>query len=588
MKISTINAMLVANAAGFVAGCKQAQHASEEFAGHSEGISHRLEHIVEALGLAEVGAKLAEFVHASIEANEAARHQAEILGISSQKYQELAYAAKLTNTSIDTVSSAMVKLSAGLGGIDVESGTAAQALSRLGLNATELARLPVDEKIDKIADAMKGIEGHDDKVNIARNLFGKSGAELLPLLEKGSEGIHTMSDEAIRLGVALSETDSAKVEAAGVAMKRVGSLVEGLGNTITVSLAPYIEGFADALLDAGVDGTSMSSTITDGVELVAEGIAEASGTIDLFEGAWYALKGTVLIVAAAMIEHVDLIGGTVTKLLNLIPGVSVQWESLGDVAEGMAEQAKEAFGQAGDKFSDMASGKRAESVSAFFDNVKSHAAESAAASEEAAKHVGHVSEEAAQGAAKIQDQIEALKKSVADFGKSDTDKLASDLKNKGASPEQIAEATAAQAELDRLKEKAKAHDDATAAAKNYYEATRTPAEKAAAEIEKINKLVSDGALDAETAQRAIDKANKDASLPDDKDKNKKDDAPGAAKLLQAGSAEAASFLSSLQRQGQADDGQKAVAKNTEQSAKYLKIVADKLSSTDDGTVLDIA
>lgn len=81
--------------------------------------------------------------------------------------------------------------------------------------------------------------------------------------------------------------------------------------------------------------------------------------------------------------------------------------------------------------------------------------------------------------------------------------------------------------------------------------TRTPLEKYNAEIENLNELMDAGLLDQETFARGMDKAQ--ATL--DKAEKGKDQTFSPAKLLQAGTQEAASFVAKIQSQQRGGDQQ---------------------------------
>ena len=50
------------------------------------------------------------------------------------------------------------------------------------------------------------------KTALAIKLFGKSGADLIPLLNQGRAGIKELTDEAAKLGIVISTETAAKAE----------------------------------------------------------------------------------------------------------------------------------------------------------------------------------------------------------------------------------------------------------------------------------------------------------------------------------------------------------------------------------------
>jgi hypothetical protein len=75
----------------------------------------------------------------------------------------------------------------------IGGGEAGHVLNLLGLDAQALSHMTADEQLGKVADAMQQIGNRGDQAMLAMKLFGRSGAELLPTLDLGSEGIKKMA-----------------------------------------------------------------------------------------------------------------------------------------------------------------------------------------------------------------------------------------------------------------------------------------------------------------------------------------------------------------------------------------------------------
>src|SRR6185369_16747709 len=113
----------------------------------------------------------------------------------------------------------------------------------------QLAKLPLDEALLKISDGLKGLNSPAARTAAAIDIFGKSGAQLLPMLQDGSKVIAELADEAKNLGISFSRVDAAKVEAANDALTRVGEVFQGVWNTMAIQLAPIIEAIAVKFTD---------------------------------------------------------------------------------------------------------------------------------------------------------------------------------------------------------------------------------------------------------------------------------------------------------------------------------------------------
>ena len=95
-----------------------------------------------------------------------------------------------------------------------------------------------------IADAMQGIQTQAERTAVATKIFGRSGAELVPMLSGGSEAMKAAARDAEYLGIAFDAVDAAKAGAVADEWYRVKSAFTGLQRTLAVDLAPGDPGAA--------------------------------------------------------------------------------------------------------------------------------------------------------------------------------------------------------------------------------------------------------------------------------------------------------------------------------------------------------
>ena len=581
--IARMNAMLTATAAGFDAEMKSAGRSVGTFGGIFSSTASKIAGLGSLIGVGFGAHELKEFVGNSIETIDAMKDQAESIGVTTDALSRLRYAAQFAGVGNDALASAIGKMNVNLSKASDDGGAAVKVLEKLGLTADQLTSMSPEQAFALIADRLIQVDKFSDRAADAVAIFGKTGKDLIPVLDGGSAGLKEFYEEADKLGVTISQTDATKVEAAADAMQRVESAIQGIGNRLAIDLAPYIENASKSLTDFATEGEGMGPKVDGAIEMVATGITYAAGTLDLLSAGWYTVEGSVQYVASGILEAVDAVGQGIVSLLNLIPGVNIELKSLSDLADTYYDAAIDSFGNAADAAKSFGNGDSMAKVDAFFNRIKGGSAEAG----DALGKIAHPLKTSLDDAsAKVDETIAKLKDQIAEFGQGDAGKLQVDLANAGASDEQISDALLLQQQIDALKDQKKAQDDATESAKRYYDETRTPAEKYAAEIERINQLQKSGQLDADTAQRARDDALKTMDSAD-KSANDTSDAPSGPKLLQAGSQEAASFVASIQRRSEGSDIQSKTLSVAQQSAKTLDKIADNTAkgSTGGATIL---
>lgn len=107
-------------------------------------------------------------------------------GISIQGLQRLQVAGDDAGNSIEEMSSAINQMQNRLAGGDA---SATGALQKLGMSFADIKNLSPDQQFMAISDALRGVEDPAQQVAIAMDLFGKSGASVLPTLKRGFDDV---------------------------------------------------------------------------------------------------------------------------------------------------------------------------------------------------------------------------------------------------------------------------------------------------------------------------------------------------------------------------------------------------------------
>lgn len=160
------------------------------------------------LHVAEASAALFELANISGEHSRHLEENSEQLGINVERLQELGYAAKVAaGISQEELVGSLESVSKTLDEARRGSLESAQSLIRLGVPLSLITDRSkrADQVMLVLADRFKNIQDPIAKSALAQQVFGASGAKLLPLLNKGSQGIAAMGKEARSLGVIMDE-----------------------------------------------------------------------------------------------------------------------------------------------------------------------------------------------------------------------------------------------------------------------------------------------------------------------------------------------------------------------------------------------
>jgi len=191
------------------------------------------------------GGALLYLAKRSADAIDALRVQSIKLGVSTAVLSDFGLAAEEAGVSTESVGAAIFKLSRAVGEASIKGGAARDALKELGLSAYDLIRLKPDEQFIKVAAAINQVSNQSTKARLAVALFGKGGAEVLPLF---AENLQEAQKWARILNLEISDFDAAQVDAAGDSVGRLQSAFTGVGNYLATRWAPIIKSASDTIL----------------------------------------------------------------------------------------------------------------------------------------------------------------------------------------------------------------------------------------------------------------------------------------------------------------------------------------------------
>jgi hypothetical protein len=171
-------------------------------------------------------------------------------GIAVEDLSELAYAAKQNDIEISGLNTALKKMQVTLSEAGSGSKSANETLSALGLTFQQLQALEPDKQFEVLADRISGLKDPADRTRAAVELFGRAGADLLPLFEQGAAGIRAMREEAQRMGATLTGEQAKALAEADDAIKRLGQAWDGAARSVTGFIALPLAGFLDKITGA--------------------------------------------------------------------------------------------------------------------------------------------------------------------------------------------------------------------------------------------------------------------------------------------------------------------------------------------------
>jgi hypothetical protein len=261
--------------------------------------------------------------------------------------QALRRAADLSGVSLETLTNSAKQLNVSIGELTTKgTGPAVQALKTLGITASDLAGLDIDQKFGLIADKMKKLNlTASEQQAILRDLRIEH-ATVQNLLEGGSATFDNARKDVERFGQAISDIDAVQVEIANDAMTSLGEVLKGIGTQIAVVLAPVIKGLMTDFDDWAASGNKVRQTIESAMAAIVKSIGAVADVVAVvrlgFQKLFQFVASEVQIVVDGMKAMRDGIVGVLNVLPLLGPTAAMQAEAIKTAGSLAADGLKKA------------------------------------------------------------------------------------------------------------------------------------------------------------------------------------------------------------------------------------------------------
>jgi hypothetical protein len=204
---------------------------------------------VAAFGAAATAAAAAvlKLANEGIQLADQSAKTARSLGITSRELEGFRFAAQQSGISTSALDQSLKQFTIRLGDALKGTGETADAFRKLGLDAETLSRMPLEQAMGKVADALDGVTNQAERARVATQVFGRQGVEMTRMLEGGSSALNELTAESRRFGVTLTDYQIRGIEEATNAQGRLSTSLNGLKMQLGAELAPTITDMTDRM-----------------------------------------------------------------------------------------------------------------------------------------------------------------------------------------------------------------------------------------------------------------------------------------------------------------------------------------------------
>jgi hypothetical protein len=283
-----------------------------ELADPVKSVTESFSGIASALAAAFAVDKIADFAREIGNLGNEILDASEITGIAAGKFQDLAFVAASSGNSMEDARQAIVKLDRSISEANNGNDGLIDAFQRIGVSIKDLKSASPDEIFKKVAEGFSKAENGAAKTALAIEIFGKSGATMIPILNKGADGIEEFTKKFESLGAKLSDGQLAVFNKLNESFVFMDTALAGIGQNIFSVFTPAVSAAINGITDlaaafnqaATKDGNllhesligvgSLLNTIVNTVDLCITGLRELGVVgVGVMDGLKIATRGWI-------------------------------------------------------------------------------------------------------------------------------------------------------------------------------------------------------------------------------------------------------------------------------------------------------
>jgi hypothetical protein len=210
---------------------------------------------ITAIGGAAIGAVggLTALVKSVADTADEMKDLSQVTGFSTEALSGLGLAAEKSGSSLEGVTGSVKNMQRAIAEATAGSKEANEALAALGVSAEELRSQTPEQQFETLAKAITRIEDPAQRASLAMKIFGKSGTELMPILNTvADEGMGGVIARAEELGVVIGSQTAEQADQFNDALADLMAVGKGLAITLGSALLPLFVDVAKTILEAAV------------------------------------------------------------------------------------------------------------------------------------------------------------------------------------------------------------------------------------------------------------------------------------------------------------------------------------------------
>lgn len=243
-KTESVLFKLGADVSGLTRGLSQGRRGLEDVGKAADGLTSKLVGLAGVLG---VGLGFASAARDALVFADSVVKVSDQTGLSIAAVQRLAFFASQTGNTLEDVTGAIGKMQENLVKAADGSDKQAEAFANLKINTEDFFRLDPEAQFQQVAAAISGIQNPADRAAAAVSVFGKSGKEVIPLMEAMAKQGNAINAQFDAMGGGMSSSAIKALDDIGDGAARTGQAVRNFVGELLAMGGPAIVAAMDGM-----------------------------------------------------------------------------------------------------------------------------------------------------------------------------------------------------------------------------------------------------------------------------------------------------------------------------------------------------
>jgi hypothetical protein len=245
----------------------------------------------------------------------------EKLGVPMKEFAALASAADDLGLSVESMGIGIKFLSRNMQEATQGGGAAQEVFKALNVQfeSTPGVLLPTRDVILSLADTFSSMEDGATKTALAVKLFGRSGVDMIPFLNKGRAAIEEMIASNERMGAVMSSETGQKARQFKLTLNEIKDATNGLTIAFASALLPTMQTLASAMQTTAESVNTLRLSMQAIVDFVKSGVVLVGITLFV---KWTAAIGAFIATSGGLIAVIEGIGAAVSAAFIANPATA--------------------------------------------------------------------------------------------------------------------------------------------------------------------------------------------------------------------------------------------------------------------------